>query len=38
VAIPLWSALGVAAVGVLAFGLWPTALLDIAKEAALNLR
>ena len=38
VAIPLWSALGVAAAGVLAFGLWPTVLLDIAKEAALNLR
>jgi NADH-quinone oxidoreductase subunit N len=35
---PLWTALGVAAFGVLALGVWPTGLLDVAREAALNLR
>jgi NADH-quinone oxidoreductase subunit N len=38
VAKPLWTALWVAAFGVLALGVWPAGLLDIAREAALNLR
>jgi hypothetical protein len=38
VAKPLWTALWVAEFGVLALGVWPAGLLDIAREAALNLR